>query len=187
MGEQHLRFGPRQLRDPATELLVDEESLAARAGLNPHDRVLGSQRASRVVVGAGEALEHRLQGIAERVVDIEGVDPHGVAAELGTLDHVQQRRDRGRLREGDVGVPEVGLGGDLGIELDDLGELLVDIRDVGVHLELTEEGTDVAKLLDGGSKTGEEEHQMRGEGIHQLSGGRLVEPVGRQAAHRGAE
>jgi len=102
------------------------------------------------------------------VRDVEGVDPGRVATERRALGHVQQRGHRRGLGERDVGVPHVGLRGDLRIELDDLGHRLVDLRQIGMDLQRTEPGPDLAQRRRVRGQAGHEEHEMRRQGLDHL-------------------
>ena len=89
----------------------------------------------------GEPLEQVADRIGERLVGEVLVGEERVAATGRVHDHLQDRRHGRRGAEGDVGVPELGPAAD-GVEHDDLGMVVVALRDVGVDLGRAETATE---------------------------------------------
>ena len=98
-----------------------------------------------IVVDCDEAVTHCPYDGRQAVVGVLQAGPHGVAADLGSLEHVEDRTHRGCLQEGHVGVPPAGAV-DLAVDGEDLGTL-VDGREHRVGLgHLTELAREVSLL-----------------------------------------
>ena len=128
---QHLEDGVAlvvgQAEDGARELPVDEQAVASRLGMGAHNRMEGRQQRVApcavplvaaalgdvggepgVVVNSDQLIAHGAHRCREPVVGVLQAGPHGVAADLGRLEHVEDGAHRRRLQEGDVGVPPAG-------------------------------------------------------------------------------
>ena len=133
--------------DGAGELPVDEEAVAPRLGMRAHDRMQGRQqlvapgavplvaaalghvgREPRVVVDGDQLVAHGAHRWGEPVVGVLQAGPHGVAADVGRLEHVEDGAHGRRLQEGDVGVPPAGP-----VHLAVDGEHLAALVDGGQH------------------------------------------------------
>ena len=157
---------------------VHEQTVAPRLGMGPHHGVrhreelvvmaavplvaapgLDVGREPRVVMPGDQLVAHGAHRRRQRVVGGLEAHPHGVAPDGGRLAHVQDRSERRRLEEGDVGVPP-------------RGPVLspVDVQDLGIALERRDHRVRRCHLpeltgevgLDVGSEVlaGEEQHQM---------------------------
>ena len=129
------------------ELPVDEQAVAAGLGMGAHDRVEGGQQLVApcavplvaatlgdvggepgVVVNGDQLVAHGAHRCGEPVVGVLQAGPHGVAADVGRLEHVEDGAHRRRLQEGDVGVPPAGP-----VHLAVDGEHLAALLDGGQH------------------------------------------------------
>ena len=108
-------FGPVEADDRRVLRVVDPEDLLARLAVLPDDgvgddRVVvpGADQGRAEVVGHVEALETRLDVVVEGLVGQVGVDPDGVAADVGQGHGPQHRtpgRDQAPTGVGVIGVP----------------------------------------------------------------------------------
>ena len=149
-----------QLDDAAREVLVDEEGLAAGLRVNADHRVdrhLLRLAVRRRVVERGESFAEFLQRRRQLLVGLVHVGPHRVAADIGALDHVQDRHHRGALLEADVAVPLVRDPAAGGHQLEDLGVVRERVVEVRVPLQLAEVATEVDVLLHRQVLVGKEE------------------------------
>ena len=189
VAEQHLALGVAELDDAPREVLVHEERLASGHRVDAHHGVHGHAVGAAVrlrVVQRREPLAELPKRRRELLVGLVLVRPHGVAADGGTLHHVQDRQDGGLLLTGEVAVPLVGERAPRGPELEDLGGLR-GAGHVRVTLELSEappEG-DVGLLAQ--VLVGEEEHEVLDQQVADgVDLGRL-RPLERDPADLGAE
>ena len=116
-----------QPEDLPGELPVDEDAVAPVLRMGPYDRVERREqfllphtvpfvpaplghigREPRVVMDGDQLVAHGAHRVGQAVVGVLQARPHGVAADLGRLEHVEDRAHGRGLQEGDVGVPPTG-------------------------------------------------------------------------------
>jgi hypothetical protein len=188
--EQRLALVASELRDPAGELPVHEQARPPGLGMDPHHRVLGLALRMPVV---GRAVDRREAGqhLAHRRREaLEGeilVRPHGVTTGRRDLVRLEHRTHRWRRIEGDVGVPHVGDETAVGVQHDDLGVLVRELRDERVDLGFPEAGRERHVLVGREVLTGEEQHEVLEQERLQSGKAVVVEPPDIEPVHLGTE
>ena len=134
-----------------------------------------------------ERIEHLAHRWRERLIGEVLVGPHGVAADVGAFDHVQDRHHRRVRKKSDITVPLVGDASLRGFQLHDLRMVVIRARKVRMNLELTELAAERDMTVEGEFLIGEEQHQMLEEGDTNRRDVVLGGSVEVDAGHFGAE